>query len=1072
MMVTNESGSQHQVSGLFGTVSFDDGKTWPHKRLVTDDRPGRDIETLNGDPITMSPYNSESVGYLAVCQTADKVIHLLTSRQHYSFNLKWLTTPPPTAPPKPSPPKAGPLPTKDRLAKVYGFGDVSGANRWNWVSEDFTQECAYQLSSRPPMRITAGDGAGFYERNEDPAGFAAVEQKNGFTVELKTQLIKRLPDAKGIDIELYDGAGSRYALAVTDTGVYWYEGYIQGSAFLPLDQFVPIAEGLDNTDAMHTYRIAVRTDRVAQIYRDGQFIAVKKCEYRTPRGAYIQLGLGAGAEALVAYFAYDLNGPWEGSHFANSCKMGPEPINSIGIKLIRIEPGSFLMGQKEGGNWDERPVHKVAITQPFYISETEVTVEQFRRFRSDFAGTKQSAPYAAGLNWYEAKAFCDWLSKKEGRSYRLPTEAEWEYACRAGTDTAFWSGDRSPEPGTANPWGLKNVHTGVREWCLDWYGKYPSSVVADPLGPERGFFKIVRGGALDEAKDQAKYARSSSRAAIGPAFGPYSGSPNEFGLHDIGLRVVQAPMPRSKPLAYEPSFVEQGVKQNQEIARWGPDPDKPYFRKRYMLPTPPENCDRRTIDAAGLHPAFRGHNHSPGFEVCPNGDLLLAIHTSYHEYEPEVAVMAARLRCGAEQWDMPDIIFDVPGVADPAPMLWNDNSTLYFFCGNAKLKNAFPFHWTTSTDNGATWSEFKYPNFRNKVGPHSRQPINTALRDKNGTMYVSSDGKGGTSVLWATSDDGKTWYDTIGRSGGRHTTYVMLKDGSILGMGGKNTDINGFMPQSVSRDGAKTWEVTRTVFPALGSNQRPSVLRLKSGRLFFAGDFQHIRGHQPEGVTERGSYVALSDDEAGTWKLKKLIGTQQHENPKAHNGAPTIGYSVARQAPNGLIHLITTMNRPCLHFAFNEAWILMEMSEYDRMSDEQLMAPRAAVARDVRTYEEKYPNGHVRIRYGGCIADDGRFLLNGAETWYYETGSRQRQAAYHLGRKVGKETFWAADGSKKSQWEHRKDGTSTWIQWWPNSRTRAESTWNNFRCDGIATRWDQSGKVITKREFTDGEPTD
>ncbi|MHC4623229.1 MAG: SUMF1/EgtB/PvdO family nonheme iron enzyme [Planctomycetota bacterium] len=745
---------------------------------------------------------------------------------------------------------------------------------------------------------------------------------------------------------------------------------------------------------------------------------------------------------------------------------------TLGIRMIRIEPGSFMMGQAEGGNWDEQPVHKVTITQPFYISETEITVEQFRRFRSDFAGTEQYSPCAAGLSWYEAKAFCDWLSKKESKSYRLPTEAEWEYACRAGTDTAFWSGDSPPERGTANPWGLKNMHTGVREWCLDWYGKYPSAAVTNPVGPARGFFKIVRGGALDEVKDRSKYARSSSRAGMGLAFGPYSGSPNEFGFHNIGFRVVQAPPPRSKPLAYDPSFVEQGVKQNQQIAIWGPGPDKPYFRKRYMLPTPPENCDRRAIDAAGLHPAFRGHNHSPGFEICPNGDLLLAIHTSYHEYEPEVAVMAARLRCGAQQWDMPDIIFDVPGVGDPAPMLWNDNGTLYFFCGNARLKNAFPFHWTTSTDNGATWSEFKYPNFRNKVGPHTKQPINTALRDKNGMMYVSSDGKGGTSVLWATSDNGKTWYDTIGRSGGRHTTYVMLKDAGILGIGGKNTDIDGFMPQSVSRDGGRTWEVTRTVFPAQGSNQRPSVLRLKSGRLFFAGDFQHIRGHQPEGIAERGSYVALSDDEARTWKLKKLIGTQQHENPKAHNGAHTIGYSVARQAPNGLIHLITTMNRPCLHFAFSEAWILHENSEYDRMSDEQLMASRPTVAGDVREYEERYANGHVRVRYGGCIAEDGRFLLHGAETWYYEDGSRQRQAAYHLGRKVGKETFWARDGSKKWQWQHHENGTSVWTQFWSNGKKKGQSTWRNHKCDGIATCWDQSGKVITKRDFTDGELAD
>jgi formylglycine-generating enzyme required for sulfatase activity len=251
MLITNQSGKQHQVSGLFGAVSFDEGQTWPHKRLITDDRPAHDIETLNGELITMSAHKSESVGYLSVCQSADRLIHLLTSRQHYAFNLKWLLTPPPPAPLQP------------------------------------------------------------YERSDDPAAFAAVDPEKGFTVEIRTQLVRCSPDDKAVDIELYDGAGSRYAMAVTDAGVYWYEGYIRGSAFLPLDQFVPVAENLNNMGTMHTYRIAVRTDRVVQLYRDGKLIGVRPREYRTPRGAYIQLGAGGGAEALVEYLAYDLSGAFE-----------------------------------------------------------------------------------------------------------------------------------------------------------------------------------------------------------------------------------------------------------------------------------------------------------------------------------------------------------------------------------------------------------------------------------------------------------------------------------------------------------------------------------------------------------------------------------------------------------------------------------------------------------------------------------------------------------------------------------------------------------------------------------------
>jgi hypothetical protein len=80
MMITNASGRQHEVSGLFATVSFDEGKSWPHQRLVTDDGPARQVGSLNGEPVIMSPHNTESVGYLTVCQTPDGVVNLLTSK--------------------------------------------------------------------------------------------------------------------------------------------------------------------------------------------------------------------------------------------------------------------------------------------------------------------------------------------------------------------------------------------------------------------------------------------------------------------------------------------------------------------------------------------------------------------------------------------------------------------------------------------------------------------------------------------------------------------------------------------------------------------------------------------------------------------------------------------------------------------------------------------------------------------------------------------------------------------------------------------------------------------------------
>ena len=151
------------------------------------------------------------------------------------------------------------------------------------------------------------------------------------------------------------------------------------------------------------------------------------------------------------------------------------------------------------------------------------------------------------------------------------------------------------------------------------------------------------------------------------------------------------------------------MRQDNSFAKLGPDPAKPYFRKRYMMPTPLENSDRKVIDAAGLHPSFREHNHSPALEVLPNGDVLLVIYTSYQEYEPGVSLIAARLRFGTEEWDMPSPWVDFALVNDHAPLLWVDQGVLRLFWGNPRLASAFPFQWVESTDNGATLGPVHFP---------------------------------------------------------------------------------------------------------------------------------------------------------------------------------------------------------------------------------------------------------------------------------------------------------------------------------------------------------------------------
>ena len=137
---------------------------------------------------------------------------------------------------------------------------------------------------------------------------------------------------------------------------------------------------------------------------------------------------------------------------ALACRQAPETlVNSIDIKLVRIEAGSFMMGQEKGGDWDEREVHKVTISKPFWMGVTEVTNVQYEQFAPEHCGLRgkcglstQDDEAVVFVSWDEAVKFCEWLSKKEGKSYRLPTEAEWEYACRAGTTTAYNTGDTLP----------------------------------------------------------------------------------------------------------------------------------------------------------------------------------------------------------------------------------------------------------------------------------------------------------------------------------------------------------------------------------------------------------------------------------------------------------------------------------------------------------------------------------------------------------------------------------------------------------------------------------------------------
>jgi formylglycine-generating enzyme required for sulfatase activity len=220
----------------------------------------------------------------------------------------------------------------------------------------------------------------------------------------------------------------------------------------------------------------------------------------------------------------------------------------VRMDLVHVKPGTFTMGGTEAltESWqkDERPPHQVTITKGYSLGKYEVTRGQFAAFvkatsyktDAEKIGKAGGRPAnggwteIAGLNWQntnftqaddhpavciswnDAKSFCDWAGKKSGRTVRLPTEAEWEYACRAGTKTRWSFGDSEGAMGEygwydknsgmqtqpvgrkrPNAWGLYDMHGNVWEWCEDWWGPY-SGDAKDPLGPASGSERVVRGG--------------------------------------------------------------------------------------------------------------------------------------------------------------------------------------------------------------------------------------------------------------------------------------------------------------------------------------------------------------------------------------------------------------------------------------------------------------------------------------------------------------------------------------------------------------------------------------------------
>ncbi len=227
--------------------------------------------------------------------------------------------------------------------------------------------------------------------------------------------------------------------------------------------------------------------------------------------------------------------------------------NTIGMEFVLIPAGEFLMGLENGAD-HEKPVHRVQISKPFYLGKYQVTQEQWQTVMghnpSRFTGDLNRP--VENVSWNDAQEFLQRLAKKEqGKTYRLPTEAEWEYACRAGSTGKYCFGDEEAklkEYGwyeensgmrtypvgqlTSNAWGLYDMHGNVWEWVQDWYAedyyKQRSVPDVDPQGPENGQSRVLRGGAFF---DSQRNARCAYRGRCSPADAD----------DDYGVRVVVLP---------------------------------------------------------------------------------------------------------------------------------------------------------------------------------------------------------------------------------------------------------------------------------------------------------------------------------------------------------------------------------------------------------------------------------------------------------------------------------------------------------------------------------------------------
>lgn len=625
-------------------------------------------------------------------------------------------------------------------------------------------------------------------------------------------------------------------------------------------------------------------------------------------------------------------------------------------RMVEIPGGSFYMGSLgEGENWDEAPMHKVNVS-PFKMSETEITNAQFeqyspshRQLRGKNAGISSLDNEAVVFVSYDdAVGYCRWLSEKTGRMFRLPTEAEWEYACKAGSYYPYSFGESLPravlrnqrivrdfkkvslEVGVApkNAFGLYDMHGNVEEWCHDWYGLYDVAEATDPAGPASGDFRVTRGGSHSTP---VEYLKSTCRMAMIPS-----------DRHSqTGFRIVEGPIGQETPVKAAGTGFKSRRYNWKHI-------DGPLFREPMVYVQKPSSDSRCPLYS---------HNHQPAVCWCGNGDILVAWFSANAENGRSMVEMQSRLSPGSGNWEPAQLFFRVPGRNITGLSLMNDNGIIRHINGveaSGDWQNLAMVQ-RVSYDDGHTWTS---PSIIEPEHQKRHQVIAGCKRLSDGTLIQLCDagpgGDDGTSVHLS-RDDGKTWYDPwdgvaveefrAGESGttiaGIHASVVELSDGRLLAFGRGNT-IDGRMPCSISSDKGRTWTYSASPFPPINGGQRLVLMRLSEGPILLLSFTDHpLRTPEAErgmlfrrndGSTFKGYglFAALSFDEGKTWPVMKLVTdgkyrllnggawTQFFEMDSTH--AEPRGYMAATQSPDGIIHLVSSR----IYYAFNLEWLLSD----------------------------------------------------------------------------------------------------------------------------------------------------